>query len=78
MTRPLTRDELWRCYLKKEPAMPVIRETEEEKIFYLKGLEVYFSMIQNHPREALTCIGGAVLILLILFGLIFLAGAVAP
>ena len=58
--------------------MPVIRETEEEKIFFLKGLEVYFSMIRNHPRQAFTCIGSAVLILLILVGLIFMAGTVAP
>lgn len=51
-----------------------LQESEEEKIFYLAGLEVYFSMIRNHPRQAFTCIGGAVLILLIMFGLIFLAG----
>jgi hypothetical protein len=73
--RILTKDELWRCYLKKE-SMPIIRESEEERIFFLEGLEIYFSMIRNHPRQALTCIGGAVLILLLMFGLILLAGAV--
>jgi len=52
-----------------------LMESEEEKIFFLDGLQVYFSMIRNHPREALTAIGGAALILLILFGLIFTAGA---
>ena len=74
----LTKKELWRCFLKKDPGMPVIRESEEEGLFFLKGLEVYFSMIRNHPRQALACIGGAVLILLFLFGLIFMAGAVTP
>lgn len=70
----LTRDELWKCFLKKEP----IRESEEERIFFLDGLQVYFSMIRQYPRQALTCIGACVLILLILVGLIFMAGAVAP
>ena len=59
----LTQDELWRCFLDKEPTRKERRHIE---------LWDYISLCRRYPLRALAEIGACALILALMFGALWL------
>lgn len=59
------------------PTQIKLKEYESEKIYFPGEIGLYLHMIRTEPKKALTCIGGAILILALMFGMIFVFGLVS-
>ena len=56
------------------PTQIKLKEYETEKIYFPGEIGVFLHMIRTYPGKSLSCIGGLVLILALMFGMIFTFG----